>query len=58
MNYVLLREVPELAMPPQIGLGEYGKPFLAEQGAPAIGLAHSGEYAAWSIGHNEVRVRI
>lgn len=58
LNFALLREVPGLRMPPQIRLGEYGKPFLAEQGAPAIGLTHSGEYAACAIGRDEVGVDI
>ena len=58
LNFALLREVPGMRIPPKILLGEYGKPFLSEQGAPAIGFTHSGEYAACAIGYEEVGVDI
>jgi 4'-phosphopantetheinyl transferase len=58
LNLALQSEAPEKPLPPEIYLGEYGKPFLAGKGAPAIGLSHSGEYAVCAIGREEVGVDI
>lgn len=58
LNLALAREAPEVSWPPRIRLGEYGKPFLTEQGAPFFSLSHSGEYAACAVGAEEVGLDI
>ncbi|MGJ4849193.1 4'-phosphopantetheinyl transferase family protein [Bacillota bacterium Meth-B3] len=58
LNLALIREEPELPWPPRIRLGGYGKPFLADKGAPSFNLSHSGEYAVCAIGREGVGVDI
>ncbi len=58
LNLALQRFAPELPIPPEIRLGEYGKPYLAGNGVPEIGLSHSGEYAVCAIGREEVGVDV
>jgi len=58
LNLSLARIAPELPRPPRICLGEHGKPFLKEPGAPFFSLSHSGEYAACAAGAEEVGLDI
>ena len=58
LNLAIAREAPGMRMPPEIRMGEYGRPFLAENGAPSYSLSHSGEYAVCAIGPETVGVDI
>jgi 4'-phosphopantetheinyl transferase len=58
LNLALRREAPELPIPDTFWHGDFGKPYLKGDGAPAFCLSHSGEYAVCAIGREEVGVDI